>query len=205
MTTRTIAAASTLAVAALLAGCGDDQPDATQETTATQEAGDAMTSSEETTDSGDAVAGEGDTIVDVATTDTRFTNLVRAIEAAGLTETLTGEGPYTVFAPTDTAFDALPEGVLDALTQPENQEVLTNVLTNHVIEGAVLSDQISEGEVIALNGETLEVSTTGLQDVTVDGTTVVAADIEASNGVIHAIDEVLIPSDVDLASLVDDS
>lgn len=210
MKIRTTAVATALATAVLLAGCASDDEDTTEEATATQDAAEEATDTAEampTDDAGatdDAAAEDVGTIVDVATTDTRFTVLVQAVDAAGLVETLSDEGPYTVFAPTDTAFDALPEGVLDALLLPENEAVLTDVLTFHVIDGAVLSDQISEGEVIALNGAPLGVNTTDLDDLTVEGTTVVATDIEASNGVIHVIDEVLIPPDVDVATLLDE-
>lgn len=204
MKTRTIAATSALAVAVLLGGCGSD--DDTTETSNGEAAPTDDTMATEEAEATDEVASAaGTTIVDVATTDTRFTILVRAVDAAGLVDTLSDEGPYTVFAPTDTAFDALPEGVLDALLLPANQDVLTDVLTFHVIDGAVLSDEISEGEVIALNGETLELSTSTLEDVMVEATTVVDADIEASNGVIHVIDEVLLPPDVDVAALLDES
>jgi uncharacterized surface protein with fasciclin (FAS1) repeats len=105
-----------------------------------------------------------------------------------------------VFAPTNEAFEALPEGVLDALLLEENQDVLTSILTYHVVSGEVTSDMVEPGEVATVQGATIELGTDG--GVTVNDATVVIADVEASNGVIHAIDAVLIPPDVDPASLV---
>ncbi len=141
-----------------------------------------------------------DTIVDVAAGNPDFSTLVAAVEAADLAETLSAEGPYTVFAPTDEAFEALPAGLLDALLLPENKEVLTQILTYHVVEGEVMSADIEPGDVPTVEGEDLTIEVTG-GAVTVNGATVEAADVEASNGVIHVIDEVLVPPNVDVASL----
>jgi uncharacterized surface protein with fasciclin (FAS1) repeats len=149
--------------------------------------------------SDDAASVAPETIVDVASADPQFSTLVAAIGAAGLAETLSGEGPYTVFAPTNEAFDALPEGVLDALLLPENKDALTKILTYHVVSGEVTSDQITDSDVPTLEGESVTLSTA--DGVTVNGAMVVAADVAASNGVIHVIDAVLVPSDVDVAAL----
>lgn len=123
-----------------------------------------------------------------------FTTLLAAAEAAGLVETLSGEGPLTVFAPTDAAFEALPEGTVEELLLPENQERLAQILTYHVVAGEVMSSDLSDGmEAETVEGGTLTIS---LEDgVMVNEATVIAADVAASNGVIHVIDAVLIPAE----------
>ena len=132
-----------------------------------------------------------DTIVDVAVGAGDFTTLVAAVEAAGLVETLSGEGPFTVFAPTDAAFAALPEGTVEALL--EDIDTLTAILTYHVVPGAVMSTDLSDGMMAAtVNGQEMTIGVG--ETVTVDGATVIAADIEASNGVIHVIDAVILPN-----------
>jgi uncharacterized surface protein with fasciclin (FAS1) repeats len=136
---------------------------------------------------------EGD-IVDVASSSESFSTLVTAVQAAGLVDALKGEGPLTVFAPTNDAFAALPAGVLDALLLPENQDLLTDVLTYHVVPGEVMSSDLIAGPVEALNGDELSVAV--MPSVTINDVDVVSADIPASNGVIHVIDEVLVPADV---------
>ncbi len=132
-------------------------------------------------------------IVDTAAGAEGFSTLVAAVEAAGLVETLKGEGPFTVFAPTDDAFAALPEGTVEDLLKPENIDQLTAILTYHVVPGAVMSTDLTDGmEAETVQGETVTIGTEG--GVTVNDATVVTADIEASNGVIHAIDTVLMPA-----------
>lgn len=131
-------------------------------------------------------------IVDTAVGAGSFTTLVAAVEAAGLVDTLKGEGPFTVFAPTDDAFAALPEGTVENLLKPENKEQLIAVLTYHVIAGKVMSGDLSDGMMAAtVQGGEVMIGTEG--GVTVDGANVVTADIEASNGVIHVIDAVILP------------
>jgi len=131
-------------------------------------------------------------IVDTAAGAENFSTLVAAVEAAGLVETLKGEGPFTVFAPTDDAFAALPEGTVEDLLLPENVDKLKAILTYHVVSGAVMSGDLSDGmEADTVEGSALTISTE--DGVTVNGANVVTADIEASNGVIHAIDTVLMP------------
>jgi uncharacterized surface protein with fasciclin (FAS1) repeats len=133
-------------------------------------------------------------IVELASSKDSFNTLVEAVEAAELTDTLSGEGPYTVFAPTDEAFAQLPEGALEFLLQPENQDVLQRVLQYHVVSGEVTSDQLTTGEVETLSGAVaVEVNDEG---VIVNNGSVIEADIEASNGVIHAVNQVLLPPDV---------
>jgi uncharacterized surface protein with fasciclin (FAS1) repeats len=133
-------------------------------------------------------------IVDTAIAAGQFGTLVAAIQAAGLVDTLKGEGPFTVFAPTDEAFAALPEGTVENLLMPENKDQLIAVLTYHVIPGAVMSGDIAgkKLEVATVQGSDLSIDAT--MGVKVDNATVVSADIETSNGVIHVIDNVLLPN-----------
>jgi uncharacterized surface protein with fasciclin (FAS1) repeats len=133
-------------------------------------------------------------IVDTAVEAGSFTTLVTAVQAAGLEETLRGEGPFTVFAPTDEAFAAVPKETLDALlADPEG--ALTDVLTYHVVPGKVMSTDLSDGmQADTVNGEKLDISVGEDGTVMVDGATVVTADIETSNGVIHVIDTVMVPA-----------
>lgn len=132
-------------------------------------------------------------IVDTAASAGGFEMLVAAVQAAGLEETLRGEGPYTVFAPTDEAFAALPAGALDSLLMPENREQLVSILTYHVLPGKTKAKDVSGAVTSAatVNGGALTVD--GRDGVKVNNATVVQADIWASNGVIHVIDAVLMP------------
>jgi uncharacterized surface protein with fasciclin (FAS1) repeats len=138
-------------------------------------------------------------IVAVATATEGFSTLVAALTAAGLVETLQGEGPFTVFAPTDAAFAALPEGLLEKLLLPENIAVLTSILTYHVVSGMVMSADIMAGDVPTVEGSNVKLETS--YGVKVNGANVTAADVAASNGVIHVIDAVLVPPTVDLSTL----
>ncbi len=132
-------------------------------------------------------------IVDTAVEAGQFETLVAAVEAAGLVETLKGEGPFTVFAPTDEAFAALPEGTVGDLLLPENRDTLEAVLTYHVVPGKVMAeDAMAVDSATTVQGQDLTITTMDGQ-VMVDEATVVQADIEASNGVIHVIDGVLMP------------
>jgi len=117
---------------------------------------------------------------------------VAAVKAADLVETLKGAGPFTVFAPTDAAFEALPAGTIDDLLKPENKAKLASILTYHVVAGKVMSTDLSDGMTPdTVNGETVTIKTKG--GVTINGTTVSTADIDADNGVIHVVDAVLMP------------
>ncbi|ETX10127.1 Nex18 symbiotically induced protein [Roseivivax halodurans JCM 10272] len=132
-------------------------------------------------------------IVETAQDAGNFQTLLSAAESAGLVETLTGEGPYTVFAPTDEAFEALPEGTVDELLMEENQDQLTSILTYHVVPGAVMSADLEDGmEAETVEGSSVTISIDG-DTVMVGDATVTQPDIEASNGVIHVIDSVLMP------------
>ncbi|MEL7371235.1 MAG: fasciclin domain-containing protein [Myxococcota bacterium] len=135
-------------------------------------------------------------IVDVAVGDGRFTTLVAALKAAGLDQTLAAEGPYTVFAPTDEAFKALPPGTVEGLLKPEAKDKLKMLLTHHVVAAKVTADDVS-----GLGGaDTMAGTTLGIEvdkgAVKVGGANVVAADVMGANGVIHVIDKVLIPADM---------
>lgn len=134
------------------------------------------------------------TIVDVASSSDLFSTLVAAVQAAGLVETLSSTGPFTVFAPTNEAFEALPEGVVEALLLPENKDLLTQVLTYHVVEGQAGSGDLSEGELDSLGGS-LMVGLDGGK-VMINQAEVIRADISASNGLVHVIDQVLVPEGV---------
>ena len=132
-------------------------------------------------------------IVDIAVEAGTFNTLVAAVTAADLVDVLKGEGPFTVFAPTDEAFAALPEGTVENLLKPENKDQLVAVLTYHVVPGRVMAaDVVTLTEAATVQGSTVDIS---VEDgaVKVDNATVVATDIKASNGVIHVIDAVILP------------
>ena len=136
--------------------------------------------------------GHSKDIVDTAVDAGTFSTLVAAVEAAGLVETLKGEGPFTVFAPTDEAFAALPEGTVENLLKPENIDQLTAILTYHVVPGKVMSTDLTD-DMMATTVQGSDVMIDLDNGVMVEEATVVSADIEASNGVIHVIDKVILP------------
>ncbi|MCU9848262.1 fasciclin domain-containing protein [Defluviimonas sp. WL0024] len=139
-----------------------------------------------------ALSGTAD-IVDTAVAAGEFGTLAAALTAADLVDTLKGEGPFTVFAPTDAAFAALPEGTVEDLLKPENKDKLTAVLTYHVVPGKVMSGDLTNGmQASTVNGAEVTIMTEG--GVMVNDAHVTAADVEASNGVIHVIDKVILPS-----------
>jgi uncharacterized surface protein with fasciclin (FAS1) repeats len=132
-------------------------------------------------------------IVDVAAENSSFNTLVAAVQAAGLVDTLKGDGPFTVFAPTDEAFAKLPEGTVEMLLKPENKDQLVAVLTYHVVAGKVMADDVVTLESAAtVQGQEVMVTVNG-GSVMINNANVVMADVEASNGVIHVIDTVLLP------------
>ncbi|NJK34791.1 MAG: fasciclin domain-containing protein [Oscillatoriales cyanobacterium SM2_2_1] len=135
---------------------------------------------------------EAGTIVTIAAGNKNFSTLVAALKAAGLVETLSGKGPFTVFAPTDAAFKALPKGTVEKLLKPENKQALVKVLTYHVVPGKVLSKDVKPGNVKSFEGSSIKVSVTG-DKVKVNNANVTAVDIKGSNGVIHVIDAVILP------------
>lgn len=149
------------------------------------------TSTEEMSDTSAATQD----IVGVASSNSEFSTLVTAVQAANIGGILSGEGPYTVFAPTDAAFNALPAGTLDALLMPENRDLLVQLLYNHVAYGDVTSDELVSGSLATFDGNVaVNVMPEG---VMVDGANVVMPDVVATNGVVHAVDQVLLPTGFD--------
>jgi uncharacterized surface protein with fasciclin (FAS1) repeats len=146
----------------------------------------------------DTQANAGDeTVADLVQQNNSFSTLEQAIQAAELEDVLSTEGPYTVFAPTDEAFAALPPETLDQLLQPENQDALRQILTYHVVPGSITSPSVTPGELSTVEGSSLVVDNAA-GEVLVDGARVVEPDIIASNGVVHAIDQVLLPPGLQL-------
>jgi transforming growth factor-beta-induced protein len=134
------------------------------------------------------------TIVDVAVADGRFGTLVAALQAADLAETLSGDGPFTVFAPTDDAFAKLPAGTIDELLKPESKQALTDILLYHVVDGKVMAaDAVQLSSAPTLLGKDFGITVTDGKVFLNDTIEVIITDIEASNGVIHVIDAVLLP------------
>lgn len=139
-----------------------------------------------------AYAGGDKDIVDTAVGAGSFTTLAAALTAAGLVDTLKGEGPFTVFAPTDAAFAALPAGTVEDLLKPENKDKLVAILTYHVVPGKVMAADLSEGLMVAtVQGQSVTITLEG--GAKVDGAVISAADVMATNGVIHVIDSVIMP------------
>lgn len=133
-------------------------------------------------------------IVDTAVAAGQFNTLAAALDAADLIDTLKGDGPFTVFAPTDDAFAKLPEGTVENLLKPENRDQLIAVLTYHVVSGKVMAkDVVSLSTAETVQGTNVDIAVVD-GNVQIDGATVVAADVEASNGVIHVIDAVILPN-----------
>jgi uncharacterized surface protein with fasciclin (FAS1) repeats len=159
----------------------------------------------ETETSTEEAMEEKQTIVEIAVGNENFSTLVTALKAAGLVETLSSEGPFTVFAPTNDAFEKLPEGTVPTLVKPENKEKLTGILTYHVISGEfmaadvvnAINDNDGSFTIPTVQGEeltaTLEGESVILTDANGNKSTVVMADVDASNGVIHAVDTVVMP------------
>ncbi len=174
-----------IAASLVLVACGDDKDDAT--TTAASE-----TTAAEAVEVGDIVA--------VASANPDFSTLVAAVSAAGLVETLQGAGPFTVFAPTNEAFAALPAGLVDKLLLPENKDVLVQILTYHVVAGKVMAADVTAGDVASVEGSNITITVDG--GVKLNGSSnVVATDVAASNGVIHVIDAVILPPGLDVSAL----
>ncbi len=154
-------------------------------TGATRTPGNGMTTSTTT-------APAGKTIVDVASKSKSFTILVKALKAADLVETLSGSGPYTVFAPTDAAFKKLGSAKLKSLLKPENQAQLKKILTYHVVSGAITSKTLKAGKVTTVEGSDITVKIKG-KTVMINNAKVLKADVRTSNGIVHAIDTVIMP------------
>lgn len=195
ITNRTRTAAAAIAAALVLSACSSDAEETVVDEPAPAAPAEPEAPAEDETDE----AAELGTVVDVAIATDGFETLVAAVVAAGLVETLSGEGPFTVFAPTDEAFAALPEGLLEKLLLEENRDLLVKILTYHVVPGTVLAADVTDGDVATVEGQNVTLDTTA--GVTVNGANVVLADVLASNGVIHVIDAVILPPDVDVSTL----
>jgi uncharacterized surface protein with fasciclin (FAS1) repeats len=181
-------AVALVALGGLAAGCGDEKSSSAKESKATS----SMTDSKQ--ESSTPAADAAEDIVDTAVAAGDFGTLVAAVQAAGLEETLRGEGPFTVFAPTDAAFDKLGQSTLDSLLKPENKQQLADILTYHVVPSKAMAGDLMDGQQLTtVNGQKLAVA---IKDgvVTIGGAKVTSADVAASNGVIHVIDTVLQPS-----------
>lgn len=131
-------------------------------------------------------------LVAVATEAGSFNTLVAAVKAAGLVETLQGDGPFTIFAPTDAAFAKLPPGTVDNLLKPENKAKLAAVLTYHVVPGKIMASDVTTSQATTVNGQLLNIAVAS-GGVTINGARVLKTDVAASNGVIHVIDTVVLP------------
>lgn len=179
-----------IACAVILAACTPAaQPTATEQPQATQRAAATPRATAAATEA----AATGETIVALAQDNKDLSTLVSAVTAAGLVETLSGKGPYTVFAPNNAAFAKVPKATLDNLLKPTAKADLTNILTYHVVSGEYMAKDLKNGQKLkTVQGEELMVTVSGTK-VMVGGATVVTADVDASNGVVHVIDTVLMP------------
>lgn len=186
-----LAATSVLALGA----CSSDNTEMTPETTMATTVAPATTD----TTAPETTAAALGSVVEVAAASGSFSTLVAAIQVSGLAGTLSEGGPFTVFAPSEEAFAALPAGLLEKLLKPENKAVLAQILTYHVVSGKVLSSDVKDAAVASVEGSELTFSTTG--GVMVNDAKVITPDVQASNGVIHVIDKVLLPAGIDIAAL----
>lgn len=176
-------AALAIAASMVLVGCGSDSA-----------------SEEPIVDDTEVVAdNSSDNLLVIAQGNPDLTTFVTALEASDLVINLEGDRILTIFAPTNDAFAALPAGLLDKLLLPENKDLLVRILTYHLVQGGLLSGDVVPGEIGSSEGTTLKLDTAN--GVTVNGANVVQADLEASNGVIHVIDQVLVPASLDLSGL----
>jgi uncharacterized surface protein with fasciclin (FAS1) repeats len=167
-------------------------PTPASETTATTATTTPAVASENTDTGVTLASNESETVVQIASNNPSFSTFTKAVEAAGLTETLSGAGTYTVFAPTDEAFAALPAGTLEELMKPENKEKLAKILQYHVLPNKVASAEIQPGETATVEGAAVNLEVADGK-VKVNGADVVQADINGSNGVIHVINQVMLP------------
>jgi uncharacterized surface protein with fasciclin (FAS1) repeats len=158
-----------------------------------EQSSDSETEMDETMEMMEEAPVESNTVVDIAIGSPDHTTLVAAVTAASLVEVLSGDGPFTVFAPTNAAFAALPAGTVENLLLPENKEMLANILTYHVVAGNVMAADLSNGQkVTTVNGQELTVTIVD-GNVMINGAKVVAADLVGTNGVVHVIDGVVLP------------
>ena len=188
--TRALTAVAAATVAVALVGCSSSNKssDSTSNTPSTAVASDMTTPS---------TAMNGQTVVDIAAGNRDFSTLVAAVKAAGLAGTLSGSGPFTVFAPTNEAFKQLPAATLKNLLKPQNKETLAGILTYHVVPGEVMAADVKPGKVKTVNGADFTVNTDNgtvtITDARGNTAKVVKTDVAGSNGVIHVIDHVLLP------------
>ncbi|CAB4561833.1 unannotated protein [freshwater metagenome] len=186
-----IAAASLM----VLAACGsDDNSSDTTDTTANS------TPAAEVEYTPKDAADAGTIFVEIASSNEQFGTLFAAVAVAGLGETLGSEGPFTLFAPTKAAFDALPQGLLTKLLLPANKAVLAEILAYHVVAGKILAADVAAGDVATVQGENVTIDTT--DGVKINTATVTQTDFPATNGVIHMINEVLVPPSIDVAAFL---
>jgi len=141
-----------------------------------------------------AASATSKNIVETAVQSGKFNTLVAALKAAGLVNTLNGKGPFTVFAPSDTAFSKLPAGTVDGLLKPENKAKLVSILAYHVIPGKIMSGDIAGKKISVKTVQGSEISVDAMYGVKINDSNVVSADIATTNGVIHVIDKVLMPN-----------
>jgi len=170
-------------------------PETTATTTTTTTTTTPAVASKNTATTANLVSNESESIVQIAAANPSFSTFTKAVEAAGLTETLSAPGAYTVFAPTDEAFAALPAGTLEELMKPENKEKLAKILQYHVLATKVASAEIKPGEVATVEGDPVNLEVAEGK-VTVNGAEVIQPDINANNGVIHVIKVVILPPNV---------
>ena len=142
--------------------------------------------------SGLVASASAKTVVDIAAGSPDHTTLVAAVKAAGLAETLSGAGPFTIFAPTNAAFAKLPAGTVESLLLPENKGKLVAILTYHVVPAKVMAVDVKSGEAPTVNGKMLKLKADGM-GVMVNNAKVIATDLVGSNGVIHVVDTVILP------------
>ncbi|MBF2051383.1 MAG: fasciclin domain-containing protein [Elainella sp. C42_A2020_010] len=187
--------AAGLGVLVTIAAC--NQPQTTSEVAPAPDTTQAPTTEAPTTTQAPQTTTTDGTVAEVISDNESFSILEEAIGEAGLESTLAQAGPYTIFAPTDEAFRALPPETLEALRQPENRDKLQQILSYHVVPNSLTSADITPGEVETVAGAPVNIATDAGQ-VTVGGATVTEPDIQASNGVVHGIDQVLLPPDLQL-------
>jgi uncharacterized surface protein with fasciclin (FAS1) repeats len=191
-----VAALTALACSpALASGCNDSAARAakTTATSLTAGSGAGQTGWQAVRHTTTATAAAASDIVGVASGAGQFSTLVAAVQAAGLVPTLRGPGPFTVFAPTDAAFARLAPGTVQMLLKPENRAQLTAILTYHVVPGRITASQLTGRQTSVATVEGRSVNADGRQGVTINNARVISADVQASNGIIHVIDTVLLP------------
>jgi len=199
-----------LATVMVLSACGGDDSESSDATIVSMPATTSVSASDNSVATDDSGASDfpemeygsseaWGNIIEVARDSEGLAILMEAVAAAGLTATLEGTGPFTLFAPTDQAFNALPNGVLSKLLLPQNRDVLIRVLSYHVVSGALLTTDLAAGSVVTVEGGDIQLVTS--PRITLNGGVIRIADIAATNGVVHIIETVLLPPDFDPSTL----